>query len=1147
MQGYGPDLTQKGGRGAARPGRVLAKFVSASGFLCVSGTALASTGAETAAYPLPESPPFAAPLPDTAESGADFAISWQDPLQSSGRGTDCADVARYLILSLPPESRLSGEGFLALGPGEAAPFGIDFAQDRLRAVIPLHLAHHAQGQLAVRPYVIGLAQIDWAHAHVPLAEGRNSVATILPGPGAALDIQPGVPKIVVQDPFDTTQPMATHISNDGAWRLETYAGYYRVFDTETGALVHDGDGVQPTFSPTGRFLHVFHAKADSAALATELAGLSPEEYFLFSDISVFDLVSGETALSERNDGWTGRGDFITALHWSPGDSFLAVLYEAQGQIGFQPMFVDRPYFRDEFGCGACSPQTEGIVVIDAENGAVTLGWAGNVTRIDLFTSLSGDGPDFFDRDGPAWLPNPLIVDDPAAELDRFVSTWPEGLRHISMPGRSRASLETGYFARPDNLVRHRLLEEGEAVAAASLLPDETALRGASGLLLAAAAQINRETRLLQRLADFGIPAREAPPLAHAVVELEFTDPDEGEDPPDRQFDTSAVRTFFDTGAAALEARLANAEEAALLSSAAIALKAGLPLCTVTPAFEANVWTFRRENGVTQLVHATCRVGTGQEPEGYLALIETAHGESWSHLLATAPHYPLLPDGDIDWDNIADSGGPVPVAAHQALRIGRVSDELLAIAGVDGRAALLDMRAMLVRHSLTGLTAPEQIDIMALTLDGQHLLQANTDGRWFLRRLSDGMQTLAGVHLDDEVVAFDAALNFDATPEAARFVQLRFPGDRRLYTLDQIGARAQTAGLASRALQAGEPLPPPALRALPPRIEAVEADAAGGVWLGARTDGGAGEVRVFRDGVELSRLPFGAETGRLHMPLPALPETRGFALQLRDAQGLTSAPYLIPRTPVPDTRPEGVLHVLAVGTDIYDDPAISDLGFAVFDAEGFASATAVAASGENAGAYYREVQTDILTNSRDLRGDLLARIADLAERVAPQDTVFLHVAGHGFTDTNGALRLADGATRLDRLEETSLVFDDLAVALAAVRGRVVVFLDACHSGAAGAGTNDDAVAALLANGAPVAVIAASKGRQQSLESARLGGGAFTAALIRALHDDSTDLDGNGVLDLSEIYATIKRDVVTATAGQQTPWIARSAFVGPVPLF
>jgi uncharacterized caspase-like protein len=97
------------------------------------------------------------------------------------------------------------------------------------------------------------------------------------------------------------------------------------------------------------------------------------------------------------------------------------------------------------------------------------------------------------------------------------------------------------------------------------------------------------------------------------------------------------------------------------------------------------------------------------------------------------------------------------------------------------------------------------------------------------------------------------------------------------------------------------------------------------------------------------------------------------------------------------------------------------------------------------------------------------------------------------------------------------------------------------------TNDDAAARVLEANMPINVIAASKGRQFSLESASFGGGVFTSALVDVFEKvDAYDTDGNGALEFTELYRELKRRVVLQTAGQQTPWIARSGLVGNVPL-
>jgi uncharacterized caspase-like protein len=116
----------------------------------------------------------------------------------------------------------------------------------------------------------------------------------------------------------------------------------------------------------------------------------------------------------------------------------------------------------------------------------------------------------------------------------------------------------------------------------------------------------------------------------------------------------------------------------------------------------------------------------------------------------------------------------------------------------------------------------------------------------------------------------------------------------------------------------------------------------------------------------------------------------------------------------------------------------------------------------------------------------------------------------------------------------------------------VILDACHSGQTGAqevATNDQAVDVLAGKGrTPLLVIAASKGRQESEESAKLGG-VFTQSVAEAITTGraASDLNRNGVIEVSEVYGAVKARVQQLTKGRQTPWLVRSGLYGDFPLF
>ena len=82
-----------------------------------------------------------------------------------------------------------------------------------------------------------------------------------------------------------------------------------------------------------------------------------------------------------------------------------------------------------------------------------------------------------------------------------------------------------------------------------------------------------------------------------------------------------------------------------------------------------------------------------------------------------------------------------------------------------------------------------------------------------------------------------------------------------------------------------------------------------------------------------------------------------------------------------------------------------------------------------------------------------------------------------------------------------------------------------------------------------MLAASKGRQLSQESAAVGNGVFTHALKRVLGPERSrhDANRNGVIEISELYRAIKTIVVETTGGDQTPWLARSDLIGDFALF
>ena len=342
-------------------------------------------------------------------------------------------------------------------------------------------------------------------------------------------------------------------------------------------------------------------------------------------------------------------------------------------------------------------------------------------------------------------------------------------------------------------------------------------------------------------------------------------------------------------------------------------------------------------------------------------------------------------------------GPVALAADTPLAVWALEPQLWALAGTDRRITLLDLRTLTVPLVIDGPTSGEDIASVRLAGAGAQVLQLDRDGQFHLYTRADAAPLLSGRYVDDEVVIFDSALNYEATPEGAGFVHVKYPGDRYLYALSQLGAALQQTGLVQTTLDRPGGRAATLALPLPPRIT-VTAKTATSIEVLAEARGGLSHVALYRDGMEIARQAVSGAAAQVAFDLPAQPETRWFALRATDQGGLVSQTQLLPRATPVANAPGGRLFVLAVGTDLYDDPGISQLGFAASDAQAFASAFVP-------GGRYIAVEAEVVATSRDLAQDLFARTRALSARMTQEDTFFMHIAGHGFTDAQGRFQLA----------------------------------------------------------------------------------------------------------------------------------------------
>ena len=137
-------------------------------------------------------------------------------------------------------------------------------------------------------------------------------------------------------------------------------------------------------------------------------------------------------------------------------------------------------------------------------------------------------------------------------------------------------------------------------------------------------------------------------------------------------------------------------------------------------------------------------------------------------------------------------------------------------------------------------------------------------------------------------------------------------------------------------------------------------------------------------------------------------------------------------------------------------------------------------------------------------------------------------------------------------------DELATIFSRIESdQVVVFLDACYSGAAGGRTFaskrtrasriDDVFLERLTRSKGRVIVTASRANEVSLELPELGHGVFSHYLIQGIRG-TADLDRDGIVSLQELYQYLEQEVSRKSrqaGGNQHP-VMKGELEGLLPL-
>lgn len=197
--------------------------------------------------------------------------------------------------------------------------------------------------------------------------------------------------------------------------------------------------------------------------------------------------------------------------------------------------------------------------------------------------------------------------------------------------------------------------------------------------------------------------------------------------------------------------------------------------------------------------------------------------------------------------------------------------------------------------------------------------------------------------------------------------------------------------------------------------------------------------------------------------------------------------------------------------------------------------------------YDSKKIKLLLNEEATLDAIRRELSLLASRVTTSDTVFIYFSGHGANlgnITNPISALVPVDCDPSNILNTVLMEEEFSEALAKIKAqRLIVFIDACHSGGAGSlktlGDNlantigfSDKALDRLAQGTGRVIIASSRATETSLILHGASNSLFTEHLVGALKG-AAYTQGDGLIRVFDVFNYVSEKVQSAVPGKQHP--------------
>jgi WD40 repeat protein/uncharacterized caspase-like protein len=426
----------------------------------------------------------------------------------------------------------------------------------------------------------------------------------------------------------------------------------------------------------------------------------------------------------------------------------------------------------------------------------------------------------------------------------------------------------------------------------------------------------------------------------------------------------------------------------------------------------------------------------------------------------------------------------------------------------------------------------------------------------------------------EYVAATPEGAYRSSLDGARAIAWTFTDPLEGFPFEQFAARFQRSDIVARRL-AGESAPSPGDVRRPPRVcidpaKHPKTTTAAALPLQARVASGQGvaRVRIFVNGRFAAERAVSGKEANVALDVPLVTGQNRISVIAYDGEGYASNPRMLDVVSTAQSgRPD--LWVVSVGVSKYENLSRDQqLDVADDDARAITQALSKQAA---AGGPFARVKAITLLDA-EVTVESVERAIGQLSQMRPDDLAVVFMAGHGVRLKDGKMVFltSRAGTTASSARQNGIGWDRVQALFEKSRGKILMLLDACHSGHVSIEqiVPNDALAAALAgkDRTGVLVFAASKGAQLSYELSTSRGGArglelawdgrapaapqplstghglFTSAVLEALAGEAPDRDRSGAVEVSELIDYVTERVRAASNGKQTPWVARREMFG-----